>query len=151
MAVVIAAGAALPASANDTGTVRAVVQGDLDGSGIVDEADLGLLSQAAASAAAGGQASQEDLAAGDMDGDGGIDYADVRLLYNQLTGSGADIWLPYSLSGLKAWYDAADFTLDDGAKVSVWADKAGGGYDALQPDESKEPAYPACSLKARPT
>ncbi|HIZ83276.1 MAG TPA: glycoside hydrolase family 127 protein [Firmicutes bacterium] len=141
LAVVIAAGAALPVSANDTGTVRAVVQGDLDGSGIVDEADLGLLSQAAASAPAGGQASQEDLAAGDMDGDGGIDYADVRLLYNQLTGSGADIWLPYSLSGLKAWYDAADFTLDDGAKVSVWADKAGGGYDALQPDESKEPAY----------
>ena len=66
MAVVIAAGAALPASANDTGTVRAVVQGDLDGSGIVDEADLGLLSQAAASAPAGGQASQEDLAAGDI-------------------------------------------------------------------------------------
>lgn len=142
LAAVIAAGTVFPAAAyGDGASSAAAAQGDLDGSGLTDAADLQQLSRAAADAAAGEQVSQEDLAAGDMDGDGGIDYDDVQLLYHRLTETGADVWLPYSLSGLRAWYDAADFTLEDGEKVSVWADKAGGGYDALQSDESKEPAY----------
>ncbi len=53
-------------------------------------------------------------------------------------------WSPEGMDGLKAWYDAADLQLGDGAKVSRWLNRAGNAaYDAAQADESKQPVYMA--------
>ncbi len=53
-------------------------------------------------------------------------------------------WSPDAISGLKAWYDAAELQLEDGEKVDAWANQAGNaGYDAAQPDASKQPVFQA--------
>lgn len=53
-------------------------------------------------------------------------------------------WSPDDIAGLKAWYDAAKLQLEDGEKVDAWANQAGNaGYDAAQPDASKQPVFQA--------
>ena len=49
---------------------------------------------------------------------------------------------PKSISGLYAWYDAADATtITQATGVSVWADKSGNGRTCSQPTGANQPAY----------
>lgn len=49
---------------------------------------------------------------------------------------------PRQIAGLRYWLDASDsstITIETG--VSEWRDKSGNGFDFVQPDTSKQPAY----------
>ena len=49
---------------------------------------------------------------------------------------------PKSISGLYAWYDAADATtITQATGVSAWADKSGNGRTCSQPTGANQPAY----------
>ena len=49
---------------------------------------------------------------------------------------------PKSISGLYAWYDAADATtITQATGVSSWADKSGNGRTCSQPTGANQPAY----------
>ena len=49
---------------------------------------------------------------------------------------------PKSISGLYAWYDAADATtITQATGVSAWADKSGNGRTCSQPIGANQPAY----------
>ena len=49
---------------------------------------------------------------------------------------------PKSISGLYAWYDAADAsTITQGTGVSAWADKSGNGRTCSQATGANQPAY----------
>lgn len=67
-----------------------------------------------------------------------------------LHNSQAAITSPQSISGLKAWFDATDLSLNDGDSISKWENKVGdSNFDAIQTDAGKQPKFVASGINGK--